>query len=76
MNYRNSVGTRLLLSFAGVIIVFGAAVGLSISRLAAFRRGLERNPGPLLAKVETTDALGCDHLRIDAPRAQHADHGR
>jgi hypothetical protein len=28
------VGVRLMLAFAGVIIVFGAAVGVSLGRLA------------------------------------------
>lgn len=55
MSYRNSVGTRLLLSFAGVIIVFCVAVGLSISRLADFNAALGEISGPLLVKVETTD---------------------
>ncbi len=56
MNYRNSVGTRLLLSFAGVIIVFGAAVTLSLVRLADFKDAMTEITGPLLVKVETADA--------------------
>jgi len=36
MSYGSSVGTRLALGFAGVIILFSGAVGLSIERLAAF----------------------------------------
>jgi methyl-accepting chemotaxis protein len=56
MNYRNSVGTRLLLSFAGVIIVFGAAVTLSLIRLADFKDAMTEITGPLLVKVETADA--------------------
>jgi ABC-type dipeptide/oligopeptide/nickel transport system permease subunit len=36
MNYGTSVGTRLSLAFAGVIVVFAGAIGLSIGRLAAF----------------------------------------
>src|SRR6202166_4468418 len=52
MNYRNSVGTRLTLAFAGVIIVFGAAVALSIGRLAAFNDSVTVITGPDLAKVE------------------------
>ncbi len=55
MNYRNSVGTRLLLSFAGVIIVFGAAVTLSLIRLADFKDAMIEITGPLLVKVETAD---------------------
>jgi methyl-accepting chemotaxis protein len=56
MNYRNSVGTRLMLAFAGVIIVFGAAVALSIGRLAAFNTSVNEITGPDLAKVELADA--------------------
>jgi len=55
MSYRNSVGTRLLLSFAGVIIVFGIAVGVGLSRLADFNAALSEISGPLLVKVEATD---------------------
>jgi methyl-accepting chemotaxis protein len=56
MTHRNSVGTRLLLSFAGVIIVFGAAVTLSLIRLADFKDVMTEITGPLLVKVETADA--------------------
>ena len=35
MSFRNSVGARLMFAFAGVFIVIGAAVSLSIGRLAA-----------------------------------------
>jgi len=52
MSYRNSVGARLMLAFAGVIIVFGAAVALSISRLAAFDASVDEMTGPDFAKVE------------------------
>jgi methyl-accepting chemotaxis protein len=55
MSFRNSVGTRLLLSFAGVILVFGVAVGLSINRLAEFNAALSEISGPLLVKVEAMD---------------------
>jgi methyl-accepting chemotaxis protein len=55
MSYRDSVGTRLLLSFAGVIIVFGAAVALSMIRLAEFSAAMTEITGPLLVKVETAD---------------------
>jgi methyl-accepting chemotaxis protein len=55
MNYRNSVGTRLLLSFAGVIMVFGAAVTLSLIRLSDFKDAMTEITGPLLVKVETAD---------------------
>jgi methyl-accepting chemotaxis protein len=40
MNFGKSVGTRLMLAFAGVIIVFSVAVVLSISRLAAFNASI------------------------------------
>jgi methyl-accepting chemotaxis protein len=55
MSYRNSVGTRLLLSFAGVIIVFSVAVGMGLNRLADFNAALGEISGPLLVKVEATD---------------------
>ena len=56
MNYRNSVGARLMLGFAGVIIVFGAAIALSISRLAAFNAALSDITGHQFAKVATANA--------------------
>jgi methyl-accepting chemotaxis protein len=52
MNYRNTVGARLMFAFAGVIIVFGAAVTLSIGRLAAFDASMNEITGPDLAKAE------------------------
>jgi methyl-accepting chemotaxis protein len=55
MSYRNSVGTRLALSFAGVILVFGAAVSLSIGRLAAFDASVNDITTTELAKVEMAD---------------------
>jgi methyl-accepting chemotaxis protein len=55
MSYRNSVGTRLVLSFAGVILVFGAAVTLSIGRLAAFDASVNDITTTELAKVEMAD---------------------
>jgi methyl-accepting chemotaxis protein len=56
MNYRGSVGARLMLAFACVVIVFGAAVAASIARLAAFNDGLTEIAGPQLTKVETAAA--------------------
>src|SRR5258708_4391690 len=56
MNYRNTVGARLMLAFAGVIIVFAAAVALSIGRLAAFNDAVSVITGPDLAKVELASA--------------------
>ena len=58
MNFGRSVGTRLLLAFAGVIIVFGVAVALSIARLAAFNTTVSEITGPDIQKVEiATDWL-------------------
>jgi methyl-accepting chemotaxis protein len=56
MNLRNSVGARLMLAFGGVIIVFGAAVALSIGRLAAFNTTMTSITGPDITKVELTTA--------------------
>ena len=53
MNFRNSVGARLMMSFAGIIVVFGVAVGLSIGRLATFNSAVSEITGPEFAKVET-----------------------
>ncbi|HEY4446640.1 MAG TPA: methyl-accepting chemotaxis protein [Steroidobacteraceae bacterium] len=52
MNYRNTVGARLMFAFAGVIIVFAAAVTLSIARLAAFDASMNEITGPELAKAQ------------------------
>ena len=56
MSFRNSVAARVTLSYAGVIIVFAAAVGLSIGRLAAFDTAVSEITGPEFTNVETTDA--------------------
>src|SRR6266852_330006 len=56
MNYRNTVGARLILAFVGVIIVFGAAVALSIDRLAVFNDSVSVITGPDLTKVELASA--------------------
>src|ERR1700719_4587108 len=53
MSFRNSVGARLMLSFAGIIVVFGVAVGVSIGRLATFNSAMTEITGPEFAKVET-----------------------
>ena len=55
MSFRNSVAARVMLSYAGVIIVFAAAVGLSIGRLAAFNTAVREITGPELAEVETVN---------------------
>ena len=58
MNFGKSVGTRLVLAFAGVIIVFGVAVALSIARLATFNTTVSEITGPDFQKVEiATDWL-------------------
>jgi methyl-accepting chemotaxis protein len=56
MSFRNSVGARLMLAFAGVIIVFGAAVALSIGRLAAFNATVSEITGPDIQKAEIATA--------------------
>src|SRR5258708_14303849 len=56
MNYRNTVGARLMLGFVGVIIVFGAAVALSIGRLAAFHDSVTVLTGTDFSKVELASA--------------------
>src|SRR5580704_12530427 len=56
MNFGKSIGTRLILAFAGVIIVFGVAVALSIGRLAAFNTTMIAITGPDISKVELATA--------------------
>jgi len=56
MIYRNSVGARLMLAFAGVIMVFGAAVAISIFRLAAFNAAIADITTLQFKKVETSNA--------------------
>jgi methyl-accepting chemotaxis protein len=56
MKYRNSVGARLMLAFAGVIMVFGVAVAISISRLAAFNEAIAEITTLQFKKVETANA--------------------
>ena len=55
MIHRKSVGTRVTLAFALVIVVFGGAVALSIARLASFNTGMELVVGRKVAKVENVD---------------------
>jgi methyl-accepting chemotaxis protein len=55
MIYRKSVGLRVTLAFATVIVVFGGAVALSVARLASFNTGMELLTGPQLAKIENVD---------------------
>jgi hypothetical protein len=56
MSFRNSIGARLMLAFAGVIIVFCAAVVLSIVRLSAFNAAVSEITGAGLKKLEMTNA--------------------
>ena len=56
MSYRNSVGARLAIAFAGVILVFAVAVGLGLARLAAFNTAVSEITGAELANLETTTA--------------------
>ncbi|MGO9947871.1 MAG: methyl-accepting chemotaxis protein [Steroidobacteraceae bacterium] len=56
MTYRNSVGARLMLAFAGVIMVFGVAVAISIFRLAAFNAAITDITTLQFKKVETSNA--------------------
>ena len=56
MSFRNSVAARVMLSYGGVIIVFAAAVGLSIGRLAIFNTTVSEITEPEFANVEATDA--------------------
>jgi methyl-accepting chemotaxis protein len=56
MNFRNPVGARLMLAFAGVIMVFGVAVAVSIFRLATFNAAIADITTLQFKKVETSDA--------------------
>lgn len=56
MNFRNSVAARLFLGFGIVIVMFAAAITLSISRLSAFNDAVTSLTGPQLTKVEAADA--------------------
>jgi methyl-accepting chemotaxis protein len=55
MNYRQSVAARLMLAFAGVIVVFGIAVTLSIARFASFNQAVNDITGRTLSSIETAD---------------------
>jgi PAS domain S-box-containing protein len=56
MSFRNTIGVRLALAFACVIIVFVAAVVLSIGRLSAFNAAVNQITGPGLTKLEMANA--------------------
>jgi hypothetical protein len=53
MDHRNSIGARLLLMWAGMILILGATVILSISRLAAFSATAGEITAPRLADAWT-----------------------
>jgi methyl-accepting chemotaxis protein len=56
MIFRSSVGARLMLAFAGVIMVFGAAVAVGIVRLATFNAAITDITTLQFKKVETANA--------------------
>ncbi len=56
MSFRTTIGARLALAFACVIIVFVAAVALSIGRLSAFNAAVNQITGPGLTKLEMANA--------------------
>ncbi len=64
MNYRNSVGARVTLAFATVIVVFGGAVALSIARLAAFNAVTRRHHQPSVREGRDGDAWEISLFRI------------
>ncbi|MGD0490529.1 MAG: methyl-accepting chemotaxis protein [Steroidobacteraceae bacterium] len=56
MKLRNTIGTRLLLAFTAVIVVFSAAIALSITRLANFKTTVHAITAETLPKVEAANA--------------------
>jgi methyl-accepting chemotaxis protein len=52
---RQSVATRILLAFGLVILLFGAAVGIGLARLAQFNESVRSVTTTGLAKLETTN---------------------
>jgi methyl-accepting chemotaxis protein len=60
MSFRNSVGARLMFSFAGVIAIFGVAIGLSIHRLATFNAAVSEITGPQYKIVEAATDWSAD----------------
>ena len=53
---RNTIGTRLLLAFTAVIVVFSCAIALSIERLAGFKTTMHAITADTLPKVEAANA--------------------
>jgi methyl-accepting chemotaxis protein len=60
MSFRNSVGARLLVCFAGVIAIFGIAIGLSLHRLAIFSTAVSEITGPQFNIVEAATDWSAD----------------
>lgn len=56
MKLRNTIGMRLSLAFAAVIVVFSGAIALSITRLANFKTTVHSITAETLPKVETANA--------------------
>ncbi len=56
MKLRNTIGTRLLLAFTAVIVVFSCAIALSIERLASFKTTMHAITADTLPKVEAANA--------------------
>jgi methyl-accepting chemotaxis protein len=60
LSYQSSVKARLAYAFAGVILVFGIAIALSIARLASFNQAVARITGPMLEQIETAGSWALD----------------
>jgi methyl-accepting chemotaxis protein len=60
MSFRNSVGARLMFCFAGVIAIFGVAIGLSIHRLATFNTAVGEITGQQYEIVEAANDWSAD----------------
>jgi methyl-accepting chemotaxis protein len=56
MRFQQSVGSKLLLAFGAVIALPGAAIALSILRLADFNSAVAAVTGPQLQKLEIANA--------------------
>jgi methyl-accepting chemotaxis protein len=60
MSFRSSVGARLMYCFAGVIAIFGVAIGLSIHRLATFNTAVGEITGQQYKIVEAANDWSAD----------------
>ena len=56
LSHERSVAARLVYAFAGVILVFGIAIVLSLARLASFDEAVGRITGPMLVQIDPTGA--------------------